>query len=777
MYKSKKTEFQPRRKEVDKVLSAPDKKKNAIPAKEVPANVLSAHLHKLYPQIKFIPDQSINNCAIVRDCHKIFLSYADYILKRDLVAQANYWFNRVEKWIVSEGSLVAMKRIKAMRMLYTKYIAGDTNINEKSITFSINKKRLPSLKPLNVLAKGDIWDQRALFALLSISRALKVEVLPPSTQSIEDPYSGKDPYALKSDIRRVLGDMKISLPRPVCDSVHVTTKQGPNGLAMLTAVRDARALSPQQKRCIELMGGSGLTERIAKVRQIDPSLFEQVASKGFKPSPIMKTGMLGIVSQPEGKKRYIAIMDYWSQACLKPLHDSIFSLLKKLESDCTFDQGSAHEWLKDGPYFCYDLSNATDRFPIAFQEIILEYLIDGTYAKAWRFLISDRGFYKKSTNSFIFYRCGQPMGAYSSWACFALAHHVLVRLSADKCGLKGFTNYCLLGDDIVIANEAVANEYLKLCEYLGVGINYSKSIISKTHYEFAKRFVKADTKEELSGFTFQGILEARGKYHLLANELRQICYRYHLDIDQTDPGFITALHPNTDRLYRKRLTDKAMQFLLLPFRGYTQQTNINNLIKLSSLVFKEVLSCNHRNSALDIIQLGLSETKAKMIEAAMLNLRKLGAEFINKSDKFTPGLNRLVSQTILSSIPVVEVTVEQQTYLLNEIEKLRDPKITTTTSLVFNEALHTSFDASRLLATRNHELIQDNNATLLNRLRQWAKEYKKVNDYCMSYDYDENIGRGMMRKIFRTETIGSLMPHSRELLMNVRSLDSNIFNS
>lgn len=44
-----------------------------------------------------------------------------------------------------------------------------------------------------------------------------------------------------------------------------------------------------------------------------------------------------------------------------------------------------------------------------------------------------------------------------------------------KCILIAFTQYALLGDDIVIADEAVALEYKRI---VGVKISESKSLIS-----------------------------------------------------------------------------------------------------------------------------------------------------------------------------------------------------------------------------------------------------------------------------------------------------------
>lgn len=72
----------------------------------------------------------------------------------------------------------------------------------------------------------------------------------------------------------------------------------------------------------------------------------------------------------------------------------------------------------------------------------------------------------------------------------ALTHHVIVQIAAKRVGIPSFTNYALLGDDIVIANTAVAKSYHTIMtQTLGVEINLSKSLISDDSLEFAKRLV------------------------------------------------------------------------------------------------------------------------------------------------------------------------------------------------------------------------------------------------------------------------------------------------
>jgi hypothetical protein len=84
--------------------------------------------------------------------------------------------------------------------------------------------------------------------------------------------------------------------------------------------------------------------------------------------PTKRTGIyrkICAIPDKEGKTRVIAIGDYFSQTVLKPLHTYMFSVLRRINQDCTFNQGDFINKLpKEGPFYSMDLSNATDRFPI-----------------------------------------------------------------------------------------------------------------------------------------------------------------------------------------------------------------------------------------------------------------------------------------------------------------------------------------------------------------------------------------------------------------------------
>jgi hypothetical protein len=79
------------------------------------------------------------------------------------------------------------------------------------------------------------------------------------------------------------------------------------------------------------------------------------------------------------------------------------------------------------------------------------------------------------------------MGAYSSFACLALTHHVIVRVASIQAGVNPKKLlYAVLGDDGAMAHEKVAKHYRLLFEYLGMKINPIKGF-DGTVLEFAKQ--------------------------------------------------------------------------------------------------------------------------------------------------------------------------------------------------------------------------------------------------------------------------------------------------
>jgi hypothetical protein len=257
-------------------------------------------------------------------------------------------------------------------------------------------------------------------------------------------------------------------------------------------------------------------------------------------------GKLGMKHEAAGKVRVFAMVDAWTNWLLKPLHDMLFDHLKKIPQDGTFDQLGPIKRLQGlgkTKFWCYDLSAATDRLPVDLQvRLLAPYM--GSLAETWKSLLVGRDYVLNAhgQKQSLRYAVGQPMGALSSWAMLALTHHLIVQwaalragvipiyeLSVVKSGGVGskywFSDYAVLGDDIVIANGRVAREYLLLMDQLGVGIGLEKSLVSrKGSLEFAKRYFL--NGEDCSPVPFKELFAARGSI----SSLLQFGEKYYLKL-------------------------------------------------------------------------------------------------------------------------------------------------------------------------------------------------------------------------------------------------------
>jgi hypothetical protein len=169
--------------------------------------------------------------------------------------------------------------------------------------------------------------------------------------------------------------------------------------------------------------------------------------------------------------------------------------------------------------YSYDLSSATDRIPVDIYQFLLTRLFDGSFGVFWRALLTFRNWEDRWSTVNEHggverhredrqYAVGQPMGAYSSWAMLAIAHHAIVQYCAHLEGYSGwFGEYGIVGDDVVILDDAVARRYLAVVTGWGVSISMSKSLVSSVgSFEFCKRLIRNDV--DLSGIPIGLIYQA-----------------------------------------------------------------------------------------------------------------------------------------------------------------------------------------------------------------------------------------------------------------------------
>lgn len=164
-----------------------------------------------------------------------------------------------------------------------------------------------------------------------------------------------------------------------------------------------------------------------------------------------------------------------------------------------------------------DLSKATDRFPIDLIALVLEGRFPKTFVDSWRDIMVGYAFHSAAGE--VRYEVGNPMGAYSSWASFALAHHyVMYRIAQELRRPWSSLPYVVLGDDILIGDEDIGARYLELVSVIGVEVSLQKSYISDEICEFAKRVILTTEMTEISPFPVHAVVE-EGSVSLLVSTI------------------------------------------------------------------------------------------------------------------------------------------------------------------------------------------------------------------------------------------------------------------
>jgi hypothetical protein len=214
-------------------------------------------------------------------------------------------------------------------------------------------------------------------------------------------------------------------------------------------------------------------------------------------------GKLGTKEEAAGKIRVFAMVDPWTQWLMEPLFKAIAELLSQIPQDGTENQVGPLDriWKRKprGPFYCFDLSAATDRLPLTFQQALLSKFFGSWAAHLWGILLVGRPYLIKDTEGKthnLYYEVGQPMGAKSSFHMMAFLHHAIVQYASYRVSIKigsvasWFEDYCIVGDDVIIADAAVAGEYLAIMKELGVGVGIHKSLISLKKGRLVTEFIK-----------------------------------------------------------------------------------------------------------------------------------------------------------------------------------------------------------------------------------------------------------------------------------------------
>jgi hypothetical protein len=365
------------------------------------------------------------------------------------------------------------------------------------------------------------------------------------------------------------------------------------------------------------------------------------------------------------------------------------------------------------------------------------------------------------------------MGAYSSWCTFSICHHAVVLLAATRAGLSHtFSGYALLGDDIVIANDRVAEEYRTIISELGVSLSEAKSHVSKDTYEFAKRWIHRGI--EVTGAPFGSLFEAirfvgkdaltvLGEDFLPTKAIRHISYYEVVTWFRELEGrwsprpallgsrglfvlFFTAFGRGA---IADRLATKAWRFYLLPSR---EDTRLNRQLKCYQLlksIGPGMVSCFSWQRAPISIGVLLNECKARVLEGALKNQLHQLRSFQLESQKLI-GLvpEGLDAQSILPSLAPLAVLRRNIAELQLEFDKAHRVRESDDISQWLHLDVRLFLDPFAVLSTRKSKTMATAKVTVLNHLSAMIRGIELVRDIAIT-----DIGLNALVRLVNTHEV------------------------
>lgn len=420
------------------------------------------------------------------------------------------------KWHRNNGPEWTVSHLKCIKQLFLSRLTGDPYMGNHWL--SLNKDGMPK-GPFGSLSLRDRrHSAKAINAVMAYS--LFVSDKPTKSQkqkffgSVEGPnisvtkrdadvfrtrseYRFSDDFARESFIEDLIGSgtngislAPLSTPRVFTEFPWSGTKRAPIGNRsvpesnvpqwLLSDMRDAR-INQFCTLLKELSVPSGLYQY---AMQIEPSAKNMDSSMG----------RVAYLQEAGFKLRAIANPRRSLQVLLDPLKQAVMGGLKSCEQDCTHDQQSGIDWVQeqlcqDQVVHCYDLSDATNHFPLSFQLSVMSKVLPHdkrTKQSLYLFSHASRGEWKvPDDNRKVRWTRGQPLGLAPSFGCFAMSHLVLLRGLSAKVG----GDFRIIGDDVAIVGDRLASSYRKVMAQLRVPINDSKSLVSDKLAEFGGRLI------------------------------------------------------------------------------------------------------------------------------------------------------------------------------------------------------------------------------------------------------------------------------------------------
>lgn len=469
-----------------------------------------------------------NSVKLVTKTSKLLGSVNHSPLGRILVT----YFRDVEK---HHGTRLAVNQTKA---LYNEAIRFSCGLKVEPATpmwVKRDKDQFPILlKPYRAPLRGGVVERRIALSYLRVFESIQLKPVP-NLETVTSPSQGRKGFesmresfenflnrsAYAKQLKRLFKEETDQQTKIGGIPFHFSSKKGVRGPTIATAGLQSLAIGQDMKDLLKEFNSIFRKGDWVGILEENQSYFKENPKDLYEDDKVdLNTRYLGritFVPDKGGKTRLVAIGNYWIQDCLLQLHKVIYRVLRQLQTDGTYSQTSQFERCREAsskrPVWSYDLTAATDRFPIEPQISVLKSL-HNRVGSLWESILEKLNFYYEGQE--VRYSVGQPMGLYSSWAVFALTHHFVIQYCAWLERKKfPFNEYAVLGDDVAIWSPSVAKRYREILTLLDVKISESKSftpdnLSGPCVAEFAKRI--SDRGIEITPLSPNQNNEAWGSY-------------------------------------------------------------------------------------------------------------------------------------------------------------------------------------------------------------------------------------------------------------------------
>lgn len=402
---------------------------------------------------------------------------------------------QIGEWEKHSGVEWTVERLKEVKLLYLHRLEGKPYTPKQWIKL---KGGIPS-GPLKVLFREKKNFSKALTALLSYSVYVSATVTPTQRKKFLESMESTDETGLNSRIHPVKPSVHREISRPPTLVEYCTSlkKRGPSEKGTRPEMEvEQMFLHGAMSNAVRMIVASD--EDIFR-RVIPTDIFFQVEPHPRSDVTKHTLGRISAIQEPGYKLRAVANPSRVLQAALEPLKRDLESVLRSFSTDFTFNQEKAlpliQGWLKQRrTVYSVDLSDATNLFPWPLQRELLQEQF--THPESRRLIeIMDQCATGPWHNTLggdpvCHFTRGQPLGLGPSFFTFALSHNTLLQGICERRGIE--PRFCVLGDDVVIADPHLHRIYRETLRNLGCKVSPSKTFKSKNFAEFAGYVILAD---------------------------------------------------------------------------------------------------------------------------------------------------------------------------------------------------------------------------------------------------------------------------------------------